>query len=479
MPTLGQLALGTLHVVLASVVSAHVVLTKRDVRAAIGWTGLVWLAPIVGSVLYGLMGINRIRRQAVKIRGRTALADRYTAELEVHRGAAAALPAETSPAIRSLATLVGSATGQRLTTGNTVQPLVNGDRAFPEMLAAIDEATRSVALATYIFDRGVAAEWFVDALARAVARGVEVRVLIDGIGVRYSRPPITRALRRRGVRVALFLPSAVPVLHPYFNLRNHRKILVVDGRVGFCGGINIRDGCLLERSPKWPTQDLHFRIEGPVVGQLMAAFALDWSFAAKEQLEGSSWFPALEQQGLVAARGIPDGPDEDFETLLQTLLGALSQATRTIRLATPYFLPGGALIAGFQTAALRGVRVEIVLPERGNLRLVQWAMMAHVRQIIESGCRVYLAPRPFDHSKLLVIDGGWTLIGSANWDPRSLRLNFEFGVECYSAELARELDALLDAKIANAKLLTLADLDRRPLPIKLRDGVARLAQPYL
>jgi len=479
MPTLGQLALGTLHLVLATVVSAHVVLTKRDVRAAIGWTGLVWLTPIVGSVLYGLMGINRIRRQAVKIRGRAPLADRYTAELEVHRGAAATLPADTPPSIRSLATLVGSATGQRLTVGNAVQPLVNGDLAYPEMLAAIDQATRTVALVTYIFDHGVAGDWFVDALARAVARGVEVRVLIDGVGVRYSRPPITRALRRRGVRVALFLPSAVPVLHPYFNLRNHRKILVVDGEVGFCGGMNIRDGCLLERSPKGATQDIHFRVEGPVVRQLMSAFALDWSFATKETLEGQTWFPALEQRGRVAARGIPDGPDEDFETLLQTLLGALSQATRSIRLATPYFLPGGALMASFQTAALRGVRVEIVLPERGNLRLVQWAMMAHLRQIVESGCRVYRSPPPFDHSKLLVVDGDWSLIGSANWDPRSLRLNFELGVECYSSELARELDALLDAKIASAKLLTLADLDRRPFPVKLRDGVARLAQPYL
>ena len=474
-----QLVLGVAHVSLALVVSAHIVLTKRDVRAAIGWTGLVWLAPIVGSIFYGLLGINRIRRQAVRIRGRAALAERYTAELAVYRSDESLLPADAAPSIRSLATLVGTATGQRLTLGNGVEPLEDGDAAYPAMVAAIDGARQSVALATYIFDPGVAGDQFVDALARAVERGVTVRVLIDGVGARYSRPPITRALHQRGVPFARFLPSAIPILHPYFNLRNHRKIMVVDGAIGFCGGMNIRDACLLARSPRDATRDLHFRIEGPVVRQLMSAFAVDWTFATGVSLEGERWFPPLAPVGSVAARGIPDGPDEDFETLLQTLLGALSQATRSIRLATPYFLPDGPLVAAFRTAAFRGVRVEILLPARGNLRLVQWAMMAQLKQIVETGCRVYLSPPPFDHSKILVVDGSWSLIGSANWDPRSLRLNFEYGVECYSVELARRLEALLDRKLELSRPLSPIDLDRRPLAIRLRDGVARLAQPYL
>lgn len=474
-----QELIGALHVVLALVVSAHIVLTKRDVRAAIGWTGLVWLAPFVGSMLYGLLGINRIRRQAVRIRGRAALAERYTAELAVYRKDETLLPAEASPSLRSLATLVGTATGQRLTVGNAIEPLVNGDQAYPAMLAAIDAARYSVALATYIFDHGQAGDRFIEALARAVERGVAVRVLLDGVGERYSRPPVTRALRHRHVPVARFLPTVIPVLHPYFNLRNHRKLMIVDGAIGFCGGMNIRDGCLLELAPRGATQDVHFRIQGPVVRQLMSAFAVDWSFATGESLEGERWLPPLEPAGSVAARGIPDGPDEDFETLLQTLLGALSQATASVRLATPYFLPDAPLVAAFRTAALRGVRVEVVLPERGNLRLVEWAMMAQIRQIVDSGCRVYLSPPPFDHSKIFVVDGSWSLIGSANWDPRSLRLNFEYGVECYSTELAGRLEALLDAKIQASRQLTRDELDRKPLAVRLRNGVARLAQPYL
>jgi cardiolipin synthase len=467
------------HLLLALVVTAHIVQTKADVRSAIGWAGLVWLTPVVGAVLYALFGINRIRRQAGQMRRGRALWWRDPVRSVVVRPGETALPDGVSPAARPLATLVGAATGAPLVAGNVVQPLVNGDEAYPAMLAEIDGATQSIAMTTYIFDRGQVADQFVDALARAVRRGVIVRVLIDGVGARYSRPPMTRTLRAHGITVARFLPPLIPWPHPYFNLRNHRKLLVVDGKVGFCGGLNVRDGCMLALNPLMPTRDLHFRIRGPVVGQMMSAVAFDWAFATREQLAGSAWFPPLFSSGPVLGRGIRSGPDEDFETLLMTYLGALSQATQSIRIATPYFLPDSPLIDALQVAALRGVRVEIVMPERGNLLFVQWAAAAQLWQIVRWGCHVYLSPPPFDHSKLLVVDGEWSLIGSANWDPRSLRLNFEYGVECYSTDLAARLGAVFEAKLAGARLVTVADIERRSFPVRLRDGLAWLAQPYL
>jgi cardiolipin synthase A/B len=467
------------HLLLALTVTAHIVLTKADVRAAIGWTGLVWLTPVVGALLYALFGINRIRRQAGRVRrGRIPSWKDSLGSMVARRGQTA-LPDGVPPATRPLATLVGAATGAPLLAGNRVELLVDGDEAYPAMLAAIDAATQSIALATYIFDRGRVADQFVDALARAVKRGVIVRVLIDGVGARYSRPPITATLHKHGITVARFLPPLLPLSHPYFNLRNHRKLLVVDGTVGFCGGLNIRDGCLLALNAPEPTRDLHFRIRGPVVGQLMRAVAFDWAFATREQLTGPTWFPPLDASGTMLARGISDGPDEDFETLLMTFLGALSQATRSVRIVTPYFLPDPPLIDALRVAALRGVRVDVVLPAHGNLLFVQWAAAAQLWQIVRWGCHVYLSPPPFDHSKLFVVDDAWSLIGSANWDPRSLRLNFEYGVECYSTDLAARLGEVVEARIAAARLLTVDDVERRSFPVRFRDGVAWLAQPYL
>ena len=271
----------------------------------------------------------------------------------------------------------------------------------------------------------------------------------------------------------------MPLPHPYFNLRLHRKLLVADGEIGFVGGLNVRDDCLLALGRKNATQDVHFRLRGPVVKQLLSAFAFDWEFTTHEALDGPAWWPRLQQAGTMLARGIPDGPDEDFEAIRMTMLGAISQATRLVRVVTPYFLPDASLIDALRVAALRGVRVEIVLPQRGNLRAVDWAARAQLPQLLAWGCHVYLSPPPFDHSKLFVVDGAWSLVGSANWDPRSLRLNFEYGVECYSAELAALLDALIDSKIAKSREISLAELLNRPLVLRLRDGLTWLAQPYL
>jgi cardiolipin synthase len=263
------------------------------------------------------------------------------------------------------------------------------------------------------------------------------------------------------------------------NMRSHRKILVTDGRVGFTGGINIRRGHQLQRKPKRPVQDVHFRVEGPVVAQLQEVFADDWLFTTGESLRGDGWFPKLERRGDVLARGVTDGPDEDFEKLRWTLLGALSIARYSVRIVTPYFLPDPPLISALNLAAMRGVKVDIVLPSRSNLVFIDWASRAIWWQVLEHGCRIWLTPRPFDHSKLMLVDACWALIGSANLDPRSLRLNFEYNLECYDLGFARQLDQLIESKLKGAHEVTLREVDSRPVAIRLRDGIARLATPYL
>ena len=468
---LAVLALGERVVAIALI--GHVVLNKRDVGSAIGWSGLVWLAPLVGSLLYALLGINRIERRAARLRqgeGRPPQAPCDSTAVGIHEE-----HAELAP----IARLVDQVAGVPLAAGNRIVPLPDGDVAYPAMLEAIAKAESSVGLATYIFDNDRAGVQFVAALAAARERGVDVRVLIDGVGKRYSRPPITHELHRHGIRAEAFLESALPWRNPYLNLRNHRKLLVVDGALGFTGGMNIREGCLLHLDPPHPVRDLHFLIEGPVVRHLVDTFALDWDFTAHESLPVDAWYPTLAPRGTSHARGVVDGPDEDFETIRQVLLGALAEASRRVRICTPYFLPDPTLIAVLNTTALRGVDVEVIVPERPNLRFVHWASMAQMGLLLPSGVRVIETPPPFDHTKLMLVDDAWAFFGSCNWDTRSLRLNFEFNVECYDRDLVAELDRLLDTKTASGRPLTREAVDARRLPVRLRDGLARLFSPYL
>jgi cardiolipin synthase len=457
--------------------SAHLVLSNRDVPSTVGWTGLVLLAPVLGVALYWIFGINRIQRKAHRLRPETSSQSdeaRMRAEQRAHR-----LLRTRFPGLVSLGHLGDELTQSPLEFGNCIRPLVNGDAAYPQMLAAIDSAEHSVAFSTYIFDNDAAGRLFIAALQRAHSRGIEVRVLIDGVGQRYSRPHTPAVLRRFGIPTGVFLESALPIRNPYVNLRNHRKILVVDGRIGFTGGLNIRAGCMLERRPRHPVQDLHFSLEGPVVSGLMQAFALDWDFTMDERLSGDAWYPVLEPAGDTIARCVPDGPDEDFDVLRRLILGALSNAQSRVRIVTPYFLPDQTLITALNVVAMSGVEVQIIVPRTSNLRFVQWAAEAQAKQILEGRSRVFVTPPPFDHTKLMLVDDAWCFFGSANWDPRSLRLNFELNVESYDCALASELNALVDRKLAAATEVLPADVASRPLPIRLRDGFARLLTPYL
>lgn len=468
-----------LALVMSVTASGHAVLHKRDTRATIAWVGFVWLVPLGGAVLYFIFGVNRIRRRAALLRSSLS---RYRA----HEAEPKCLPEELhehlpkhAGHLNMLARVVGGVVERPLVTGNEIEPLINGDEAYPAMLEAIREARHTISFQTYIFDRDESGLAFAHALGEAARRGVEVRVLIDAAGTRYSWPSILRTLRHEKVKHARFLPAFALWRLMAMNMRTHRKILVADGWLGFTGGMNIRVGHCLQKHPKSPVQDIQFRVRGPVVAQMQEAFVDDWLFTTGEELRGKAWFPKPEKAGPVLARGVPDGPDEDFEKLRWTLLGALAIARQSVKIVTPYFLPDQGVIDTLNLAAMRGVQVDIILPSKSNLPFVQWASQATWWQVLEHGCRVWLTPPPFDHSKLMIVDGCWVLLGSANWDSRSLRLNFEYNLECYDADLARRADKLAEMKRKTGRQVTLKEMDGRSLPVRLRDGVARLMTPYL
>jgi cardiolipin synthase len=472
-------ALSLLAVLAALLASGHAVVYKREPRSAALWILVIWLVPTLGPLLYLMLGINRVRRRAAALR-EDMVKHRTTPDEPIQPLDVIQCTSPTQPPLVTLANLVEQVVQRPLLGGNRIEPLVNGVEAFPAMLKAIESARHSVAMASYIFDGGGIGTQFVHALSCAHDRGVDVRVLIDDVYVRFAGgASAVKPLRQRGVAVEIFNPPVIPARLHAAHLRNHRKLLVVDGHTGFTGGLNVYGPYWRPDAPREAQRDLHFRIRGAVTSHLAEVFADDWHFTTGEALRGEKWFPPLEACGDVAARGLEAGPDESLDRLRWVFIGGVNAAQHSVRVWTPYFMPDTALIAALNAAALRGVEVDILIPTRGDHRLVQWAATAQLWQVLEHGCRVWMNPEPFDHSKLLLVDGAWSTFGSANWDARSLRLNFEFNVECYSSQLGGQLEQLFLEKRAAAKPLTLEAVNSRSLTIKLRDGIARLFAPYL
>lgn len=451
--------------VTAITASLHALINKREPAVAFGWIAVCILFPLAGPLLYAIFGIDRIQRRAREL----SKAVRTSTRLSL-KG--------PSSSTRRIVKISDAVTGVPLLSGNQVRPLRNGDEAFPAMLEAIDSARQWVYLSSYIFGGRGVAERFVDALVTARERGVEVRVLIDGVGQYYSWPRAGAQLAKRGVRVSRFIPPRILPLKFAINLRNHRKILLVDGRVGFIGGMNIDEKHIVAgRERLGVIVDTHFQVSGPVLEQIYRIANNDWFYATGEMPPERAM--ASPPEGSADCRAFPDGPDEDEDKLHMVLLGAISSAETEIAIMSPYFLPPPSVVVALQLAALRGVRITIVLPRENNWQIVRWAANNTLSQLVRYGIRVCLQPPPFVHTKLLIVDRGYSLLGSANLDYRSLRLNFEIGLEVHEPALANLLHEQVARAAAVSQTVTEAALAGRSYPVRLRDAACWLFTPYL
>ncbi len=452
----------------------HALLNKRDPRSQLGWLLLCVFVPFFGVFFYWLLGVNRIQTRARQWQA----AGRFGADSLVSIQPGSPVRAEQ---MRALVRMGGAVTKRPLLDGNVVRVLHNGEQAYPEMLDAIAAAQKTINLCTYIFETDEVGHQFVDALVDAGKRGVKVRFLVDAVGERYGwKTRVTKLLRHAdNVECARFLPLVLSLRALRINLRNHRKILVCDGRVGFTGGMNIgRRHMALDPDNRKQTIDMHFRIDGPAVQFLEEAFAQDWWFASGGDRTFGE-YRAMPPAGSALCRGITDGPNEDLERLQWVLIGALAAARDRVRIMTPYFIPNRELLASLTAAALRGVTVEVILPRKNNIPIVAWATNSMAWELLRHGVRIYYRPPPFAHSKLFLVDDYYVNIGSANLDPRSLRLNFEFNLEVFDSKLGAELGAHFDDVLSRSHELTIEEADARSLPIKFRDALAKVFSPYL
>lgn len=455
----------------------HLLLRHHDYRSAAFWTALVVFTPLLGPLLYLFLGINILRRSGKRYRN--TVNEPWRDPVPENPLPFTGTESFAMQEHQQLARTLDRISRFCFTAGNRLDILHNGDEAMPRMLESIRTAQHSIALASYIFEAiGIGLD-FVTELSAAVKRGVQVRVMVDDAGTRYSWPPVIDALTRAGVTARRFMPNRMILRLITMNLRNHRKILVVDGSTAFTGGMNIREGNMVSRNPPHAVHDLHFEVTGPIVAQIQRVFAEDWAFCTGEALEGPLWFPELTDTGSTSAIGIVDGPDEDMEVMPAAFFAALNAAREEVRITTPYFLPTAVLMAALRLCAVRGVKVTILTPAENNIPFVGWASRTLYPDLLSMDCRIFESPPPFDHSKLFVIDGVWSFLGSTNWDPRSLRLNFEFNLACHDEALGRRLTAEMDAKLANSREITREMLENAPVLHRLRNGFARLFIPAL
>ena len=464
------LALFLFSSVLTIAGSGHALLNKRDPRSALAWIAMCVALPFLGVLLYYVFGKNRIKTRAQRMQcDNTDLTD----DLAQNYQSAGVLPD-----YENLVRLSEASSNRPLLGGNTVEALHNGEEAYPAMLLAIAQAQSYIYLTSYIFESRKIGQQFINALSDAKERGVKVKVLVDGVGEKYDFPFISRRLRKKNIAVALYLPPTLFPPNLTINLRNHRKLLLVDGEVGFTGGMNIRQNHIRKDNPKGFV-DIHFSILGPVLRQLEGVFINDWLFSTGEQLIWNTNTRQLDSSDDMSCRVLLEGPNEDIDKLTWVLVGAISLAQRSLRIMTPYFLPSRELEVALQTAALRGVDVSVVLPGKNNLPFMTWATNHILPSLIATGVKVYHSPGPFVHSKLFVVDDYYVQLGSSNLDPRSLMLNFELMVEVYDQDFGKRMGDHVRSAVDEANIITGADLRHRGLVRRLRDAFFWLFSPYL
>lgn len=463
----------SLLVLVTCISVCHAIIYKYEPRAAVGWVALILSAPIIGTLIYILLGFNRIKRKGEKLNSLVKDWDAIDNESIV------TLMSEDNDILRPLIN-TGDALGfSPLSRVEDVIPLDTGDEAYPKMLESIESAKIEIKLFSYIFHWDSVGQKFVEALEHAKKRGVKVYILVDGVGSQSTLLKLRKELSSKKLNYEVFLPI---IWRPWFvNLRNHRKILIIDGEIAFTGGLNIAEVYWPKLSKAEKILDFHFYFKGTIASYIEQVFDDDWFFCTGKQIAKVSNQNELSNvlHAKHFARVIASGPGEGREKIQWHFISALNNAKKNIRIVTPYFLPSTAVISALVAASNRGVKVDIIVPSFSDHALITWAMNASMFEIISNNCHLWLSAPPFDHSKMLVVDEYYCSVGSANWDVRSLRLNFEMNVEVVGRELCQKLICAFEAKKQVSKEYTLAENANRNLLAKIRDGIARMLSPYL
>lgn len=375
--------------------------------------------------------------------------------------------------------VMGHLLGPPLVAGNRIVNLENGDEIFPAMLDAIAGAERSITFETFVYWSGEIAERFTAALAERARAGVRVHVLLDWYGSEKLEGTLLDAMRDAGVEVERYNKPGIFDLNE-LNNRTHRKLLVVDGRVGFTGGVGIADLWLGDAQDPEHWRDSHFRVEGPVVAQMQAAFLDNWMQSRSAVLHGEDYFPPLTEVGDVPAQMFASSPRGGADSARLMVLLSLAAARESILIGNAYFVPDDVMVASLVDAVERGVEVRILVPgEHIDTDVTRGASVARWGELLEAGVEIYEYAPTMYHTKLMIVDDAWVSVGSANFDNRSFRLNDEANLNCLDRDLAARLSRVFAADIARSHRMTHDEWVDRPWHRKLRENAAELLRSQL
>lgn len=366
---------------------------------------------------------------------------------------------------------ISGSLGRQVVDGNEVRELLNGEQAFPAMLSAIQAARHTVTLETYIYWSGAVGRRFAQALAQRASAGVQVHVLLDWVGGDLD-PRMLQLMRDAGVQISRYNPPRWYNLHR-MNNRTHRKLLIIDGAVGFTGGLGIADAWSGDATQPGQWRDTHFMARGPVVAQMQSAFTDNWLQSTGEVLHGADYFPVLPPQGASMAQMFTSSPGGGAESIQLMYLLSIAAATRTIDLSAAYFVPDEAAVEALVAAIERGVRVRIIVPGPSmDVPPVRWASRHRWGRLLAAGGAVHEYGERMYHCKVLVVDGLWVSVGSSNFDNRSLTINDEANLNVLDAAFAARQTHVFEQDLARSRPVSLREWRARPILVKLLDATA-------
>lgn len=475
------------YVIVVALVCLRIIYDTRSTTKTVAYMLLVIFLPIAGIFIYFSFGINYRKR---KIYNKKLVRDN-----NLEKKIQSAIVHYTlhnlessNPAIthnKELARLLLKDSSSPLTANNQVQVLVNGEQKFPEVLKALEKARYHIHIEYYIYEDDETGRAIEEVLVRKAREGVDVRFIYDDFGSRSIRKKMVRRLRDAGAKVFPFHRIIFIALANRLNYRNHRKIIVVDGKVGFVGGINVSNRYVNDDSQtpqKLFWRDTHLRIEGPGVQYLQYLFLADWNFCANEHIEPDSiLFPRthLSAKGDKLVQIAASGPDSDRPTILFSLLQAIFLAQEEILITTPYFIPGESILEALIVAALSGLKVKLLVPGVSDSVFVNTAARSYYSELLKAGVEIYRYQKGFVHAKTMVTDSKVAIVGTANMDYRSFDLNFEVNAIVYDQAIAHELRTIFYEDLKGAERMDPITWDARPWYYEMAEKTARLIAPIL